>query len=76
MWDINDPIEQKKFGYVYIAYALFCAVVYYYLIIPWLGLPGLDLTNINISGLSLKLETVSIGFVSLLLGRRVLIGGN
>ena len=75
-WNVDDPLDQKKFVYAYIVYALYCAVIYYYLIMPWLSLPGLDLSNINISGLGLKMETVSIGFVSLLLGRRVLLGGN
>ena len=52
-WGSTDPLDvtyvadnANKFTYSYIIYGIFCLAVYYFLIVPWLGLPRLNLSEI------------------------------
>jgi hypothetical protein len=45
-WDVNDDDDQWKFITVYVAYGVFCLLIYYFVVMPLLDLPELDLTGI------------------------------
>jgi hypothetical protein len=52
-WGSTDPANvtyvaanANKFTYAYVAYGIFCLAVYYFLIVPWLNLPKVDLASI------------------------------
>ena len=43
-WDINNPDEENYFIYAYAGYGLFCLAFYFFVIMPWLDLPALDMS--------------------------------
>lgn len=50
-WGSTDPTNAtyvaanaNKFTYGYIVYGVFCLAIYYFIIVPWLNLPRVDLS--------------------------------